>query len=335
MPPPQVTPGEKVAVALLELGRKRFEQGDLAGALEAFGRAQREAPRDPRPLYLRAAVYHKMNKIAEAEADLRAALALDPKLADVRAELGAILIDSGRTADAVSELEQAVALQPDHFEALFNLGVAHETLGRWSEAARAYERAARIRPQDADVRLNLAAALRRSGQHDAALRAAREAVQLAPDDAQAHFNLGLMLAEVKRLDEAAAELVAATRLDPTMHKAWWRLGVVHSRRGDFDQALAALSRARALKATPEVLTDLGQVQRKRGDLAAAEQSFRSAVGLDGRYHVARIYLASMLAQTNRCKEALGELARVPERPDYIESVHRVRAQCQFNRAAKK
>lgn len=335
MPPPQVIPGQKVSLALLDLGRKRFEQGDLPGALDAFTKARAEAPKDPRPLYLRGTVYQKQRKLPEAEADFRKALELDPKLVDVRAELGAILTDTGRAAEALEQLEQAVAQKADHFEAQFNLGVARETLGRWPEAAAAYRKAAQLKPQDADVRLNLAAALRRSGKVDEALVAAREAAQLAPDDAQAHLNLGLLLGEAKRADEAVAELTAATRLAPDSQKAWWRLGVVQYRRGEVDQALVALGRARALKATPEVLTDLGLAQRKKGDLPAAEGSFRSALAMNGRYQVARIHLASTLAHTGRCKDAEKELQLVPAVQEYSESVNRVRADCQMQAGKKK
>ncbi len=328
-PPPKVVPGQKVTEAYLDLGRKKMEANDLPGALAAFNKAREQMPRDPQPLYFRGEIYQRLHKLPEAEADFRKALELDPKLNDVRAELGAILTDTSRAAEAVDQLEQAVKGKPDSFEAQYNLGVANESLSRWAQAAEAYRRAAQLRPRDPDVRLNLAAALRHDGQIPEALIAAREAAQLAPDDAVAHMNLGLLLAESKRLDEAMTELTAGTRLKPDLQKAWWRLGVVQLRRHDGKAALYALERARKLKATPEVLTDLATARRQQGDMAGAEQGFREALAAEPKYQPARLDLAWLLAKTARCKEAQKELLVVPADPQYTEAMNRIKSQCLY------
>lgn len=331
-PPPHVVPGEKVSVALMDLGEKKLQAGDYRGALDAFARAQKEAPRDPRPIYLRGEVYQKMDRPREAEADFRRALELDPRLYDVRAELGAVLSDQGNAAAAEEVLKQAVAERPDHFESWYNLGVARDALAHWADAAEAYGRAAKLRPRDPDTRFNLSVALRRAGRPEQALPEAREAVKLAPDDAQAHLNLGLMLSDLKRLDDSVVELQAATKLKPDLQKAWWRLGVVQLKRNQPREAILALERARALKATPEVLTDLGLARRSQGDLAAAEAIFKSALQLDGKYQPARIHLAYTLAARDpklHCQDALKELAAVPNDPRYAESMNRVRSLCQY------
>jgi tetratricopeptide (TPR) repeat protein len=334
-PPPKVVPGQKVTEAYLDLGRKKMEAGDLPGAIAAFDKAHEASPKDPWPVYYRGEVHQHQNKLAEAEADFRQALLLDPKHTDARAQLGDILTDSGRAAEAVDQLELVVKARPDFFEAQYNLGVANEALSRWSQAAEAYRKAAQLRPRDPDVRLNLAAALRHDGQLPEALAAAREAAQLAPDDAVAHMNLGLLLSDSKRFDEAVTELTAATRLKPDLHKAWWLLGVVQLRRHDVPSALEALEHARAIKATPEVLTDLGLARRQKGDLRGAEDAFREALATDPRYQPARIDLAWFLATTKRCKEAQKELLLVPRDPQFTESVNRVKAECQYEKGQKK
>lgn len=274
-------------------------------------------------VYLRGSVYQKLKKLPEAEADFRAALALDAKLTDVRAELGALLNDDGRAKEAAELFEQVLKEKPDHFEACYNLGTARDALGQFPAAAEAYRRAGRLHPQDPDARLNLTATLHRMGKSDEALVAAREAVKLAPGDALARLNAGLLLSDAKKLDEAAVELGAAVRLKPDFAKAWWRLGVVQLRRDQPKLAVAALEKARELGKTKEVLSDLGLAQRKLGDLAAAEASFRAALAVDDKHHPARVHLAA----TQRCKDALKELSRVSSAPNYAEPVGRIRAQC--------
>jgi tetratricopeptide (TPR) repeat protein len=172
----------------------------------------------------------------------------------VRAELGAVLTDSGRAAEAIEVLEQAVKAKPDLFEAQYNLGVAHEAMKHWAESIAAYTRATKLKPADAnpradqaDAQLNLAVVLRRAGKTEEAIVPAREAVQLASDRPHPHLNLGLLLSDAKRYDEAVAELTAATQLAEEQFKSaksadekedgrqmlikgYWRLGVVHIRR---------------------------------------------------------------------------------------------------------
>ena len=111
--PRNVVPGSQVLVALMELGTQKMAAGRYEEALKAFSDAIGRDPMLPKPLYLRGACYQKMNRLREAEADFRAALDKDHSNVDeqtykVRAELGAVLTDSGRAAEAIEVLEQAV-----------------------------------------------------------------------------------------------------------------------------------------------------------------------------------------------------------------------------------
>lgn len=358
--PREVVPGEKVLTALIELGTTRMSAGRYDEALKAFTDAVLRAPLEPKPLYLRGACYQKMNRLREAEADFRAALKLDPTGADdqsvkVRAELGAVLTDSGRAAEAIEVLELAVKAKPDLFESQYNLGVAHEALKHWPEAIAAYTRATKLKPTDAnpranqaDAQLNLAVVLRRSGRIQDALGPAREAVQLAPDRPHPHLNLGLLLSDNKRYDESVAELTAAIQLADAiyksgatpeeredgkqmLHKAYWRLGVVHIRLEQAGPAVTALEQAKAIQPTPEVLTDLGLARRKANDIARAELEFRAALRQNPKLGSARLHLVSTLTATGRCDEGLKELALLSPDPQYTETVNRIKARCDYER----
>ena len=130
-------------------------------AIKAFSDVAAQHPSDPKPIYLRGECYRKMGKLKESEADLRAAIKLDPSGKDeqiviVMAELGAVLSDAGRASEAIEMLDQAVKLRPDLFEAYYNLGVAHESLKHWPEAIAAYGKAIKLKPQDANPRASQA-----------------------------------------------------------------------------------------------------------------------------------------------------------------------------------
>ncbi len=358
-----VIPGEKVRVALLELGSQRMAAGRYDEALKAFGDVAAQHPTDPKPLYLRGECYRKMGRLKEAEADLRAAIKLDPtgkdeQMVTVMAELGAVLSDAGRASEAIEVLTQAVKLRPTMFEAYYNLGVAHESLKRWPEAIAAYSKAIKLTPTDAnprasqaDAQYNLAVAYRRGGKLEEAVAPAREAVQLAPDRPHAHLNLGMLLSDTKRHDEAVGELMAAAQLadeqyrstkvaedreeaKQVLHRAYWRLGVVQTRREQAADAIVALEKAKALQALPEVLTDLGLARRKQGDIVRAEAEFRAALAQNGKLHSARLHLASTLASTGRCDDAVRELSLLPPEPQLAETTNRIKQRCDYDRQMK-
>lgn len=361
--PREVIPGEKVRIALIELGTQRMSAGRFEEAIRAFSDVAAKHPTDPKPLYLRAECYRKMGRFTDAEQDLRAALRADPTGKDeqmvvVMAELGAVLSDAGRFADAIVILDQAVKLRPTLFEAFYNLGVAHEALKRWPEAIAAYSKAITLTPHDsnpresqADAQYNLAVVFRRAGRIEEAVAPAREAVQLAPDRPHGHLNLGMLLSDVKRLDEAVGELMAAAQLADdqyrntkknqdreearqVLHRAYWRLGVVQTRREKASEAITVLEKAKALQPTPEVLTDLGLARRKSGDFAGAEKEFRAALSTNAKLHAARLHLASTLAGTQQCDEAARELALIPADPAYAETSNRIKQRCEHQRQMK-
>jgi type IV pilus assembly protein PilF len=74
---------------LIAAGSQKIEDGDFDGALEKLDRAARLDSKDPRPRYLAAVAYEKKGDAKTAERLFREALKLDPKLAEVRGELGA------------------------------------------------------------------------------------------------------------------------------------------------------------------------------------------------------------------------------------------------------
>lgn len=217
----------ETTASLIETGQLKFQKGDMPGALAAFAAAQKLSPGDAQPLILRGSVYQKLGKLAEAEADLRAALRLNPKLPnafEVRAELAAILTDSKRPKEAAELLEQLVRENPRHTDSLYNLGLAREALGNFAGAAEAYGRAVQQKPAELDARLSLAGALRKAGRHAEALAAAREALTLAGKlaaaptvQAQIHDELGLSQRRLGDLKGAEASFRAALKLAPTMH----------------------------------------------------------------------------------------------------------------------
>jgi predicted O-linked N-acetylglucosamine transferase (SPINDLY family) len=84
--------------------------------------------------------------LGEARSVLEGCVKLSPDEAALRLTLGAILLDAGRAADAERELRRAIALGANSGEAWDNLGLAYRIEGRDEEALDAFERAAAASP---------------------------------------------------------------------------------------------------------------------------------------------------------------------------------------------
>lgn len=357
--PKDIVPGSKVILALLELGTNRMAIGKMEEALQAFTDAVQRFPLEPDPYYMRATCYQKMGRLAEAEADFREGISRDPKSSKpethkARAELSRVLIERGQHAAAIEMLEPLSREKPTMFEAQYNLGVAHEAMRHWDEAIAAFTNATKLKPLDAKPRYSQADAyyhlgdtLRKAGRLDEAEAPTREAVQLAPDRPHTHFNLGSLLTMRKKYDEAIGELTAAVQLvEPIMQsgtedekveakymlfQSHFRLGVIYLNRERLADAASEFEKAKAVDATPEVLTYLGQTRAKQGDIAKAEAEFRAALAKSPQQHAIRLHLATLLVNNKRCPEGLREAAVVPNEPAYAETVNRIKGVCDYQR----
>jgi cytochrome c-type biogenesis protein CcmH/NrfG len=78
----------------------------------------------------------------------REALSLSPDLVDVRTDLGACLVHSGRPAEGLAEFEAVLRQDENHRNALYNRGIALVQMGRPAEAAAAWEEVLRRHPGD-------------------------------------------------------------------------------------------------------------------------------------------------------------------------------------------
>jgi len=68
-----------------------------------------------------ALVLERTGRLAEAEAELRKALKLDPNSATAHNNLGSVLERAGRKDEARRHYERAVQLEPGHPDAMKNL----------------------------------------------------------------------------------------------------------------------------------------------------------------------------------------------------------------------
>jgi len=176
---------EDEAVALLEaMAAERPEridalvsQGDTLRRQERYAEAERAYDRALQRvpeitvghwplLYARGMTRERTDRWPEAEADLQAALELEPDQPLVLNYLGYSWVDQGMNLEeALLMLRRAVDLRPDDGYIVDSLGWAYYRLGRYDDAVRYLERAVELRPQDPVINDHLGDAYWRVGRY--------------------------------------------------------------------------------------------------------------------------------------------------------------------------
>jgi tetratricopeptide (TPR) repeat protein len=132
----------------LEEGRRREAQGDLAGALVAFGKA---VVRDPSADAWcgRGVVHCKLERYPEAIADLNRALKLRPCFPAAIAERGLAYVQSGELERGIEDHDTAIAIDPSCAAAHTHKANAYLRRGRGVEAILCLELALQLAPGNA------------------------------------------------------------------------------------------------------------------------------------------------------------------------------------------
>ena len=137
---------------------------------------------DWRLLYARGVAYDRAGRWAEGEADLLAALKLQPDDAEVLNYLGYSWIDRGQHLDsALSMVQKAVSQAPQSGAMVDSLGWAYFRMGDFKKAVATLENAIELEAGDPDINNHLGDAYWRVGRKDEAVFQWRRVLTLDPE----------------------------------------------------------------------------------------------------------------------------------------------------------
>lgn len=154
-------------------------------AIDTATRILTSDPKVGRAYLVRGRSFYVLEHRREAEADLRRAMDLLPKLPDAPALLAMLLVESGRSAEALPYAEQAVRLDPEKAFGWNALGGAYLELKQLAEAEEAFRQALGLDGSLVSARLGLAHTLFSAGRFSEALAEYRR-VPLASLTERAH-----------------------------------------------------------------------------------------------------------------------------------------------------
>ena len=143
-------------------------------------------------------LYRASGRDADGERVLRDVLARDPRSAPVHHALGLLLVRQQRRADALHELETAARLAPDSARYTYVYAVGLDGSGRRKQAIDVLERSLGRHPYDRDTLSALVAFTREDGGPRRALDYARRLAALEPGNAEAQQLVNHLEAEASR-----------------------------------------------------------------------------------------------------------------------------------------
>lgn len=204
------------AAVLVSLGATLREAGAAADSVSVLRQAEQVYPSDFLVNLELAAAHGALEPpdSAGSKAYLTAALALSGRNPGVYFYLGQSQHQANKLPEAVAAYREAIALKPDYAEAYNNLGNALTALGKTTEAVAAFEKAIQHRENYALAYFNLGFALDNLKDDEASSRAYRKAIAAKPDYAEAYCNLGLAEYRLGSFGNALTDLEKGIALIP-------------------------------------------------------------------------------------------------------------------------
>lgn len=243
----------------------------VASALPAPG----EPPAATDELFAQGVEALKAGRLGEAETAFRRVLAQGGHRAYVHNNLALVYQQQGKHAEAIAESREAVRLDPGYAPPRVVLGGSLLALGRVGEATAELERAVKLLPKERVAREQLARAYTRGGQPAAAIEQYRALRELAPDDPEHAYQLArayLRLSEwaMRRLRE----------IDPGSARIHQALGHNYRVQGRADLALRAFERAaQAGPRLPEIHLALAQIHLEQKNYGEARREIERELAI--------------------------------------------------------
>ena len=136
----------------------------------------------------------KIGRKAEAMAEYRAALKIDPDSVEAHNNLANLLDDTGHPDEALAEYQEALRINPKYVAAHNNLGTVLVELGRFDEAMEQFAAAAQSDPADWHAPYLTGKVLLKQGRDPEAIPYFRQAVKLDPNNPRVLTYLAQVLA---------------------------------------------------------------------------------------------------------------------------------------------
>jgi tetratricopeptide (TPR) repeat protein len=311
-----------------------YGQSDFAGAEEACHAWTKTMRDDSEAWFSLGTALYAGGHLEDSVKALRQAAALKATRADIRSQLGLVLLAQGKLAEAEAAQKDAVQRDPHAGEAWFRLGEVVSRTGpaRLPEAIESMRRAVKEDPKLGYVHLYLYRLLRMAADEGDASRAEeaeaewKVVLRIGGRDILKWGGLGSPPSAASDAAKDEKALRAAVVQHPDDAEARYRFALAVHRRGDL--AEAANEYAEAILAAPadaKIRAALGAALLAQGDAEHAEPQLREAVRLDATDATSWRNLGWALVELRRDADAMSALDEAMKRRDGDHAAAKARA----------
>src|SRR5258706_7050318 len=244
-----------------------------------------------------------------AQLELEKANALQPETLEMLHNLGQTYVLPGEYPKAELVLNRALKRKPDSPETLYLLAQVYADQKKPVDALELLMRAHKLAPQNTDVIFFLARVSMTQNYFEDAIPLLESGMQIAPKRADLHAALGESYFMSGKTEKAIDEFKSLIALDPSA-RSYAFMGLSYRHLGRFDEAKKYFQEG--LKVDPSnvsCLFNMGYIEERQGNHAAAETLFQQALKSKPDYSEALLELANLRIANKKFDEAAVLLRR--------------------------
>jgi tetratricopeptide (TPR) repeat protein len=320
--------------ANLNLGLVLLAKGAPAEAIPHF---QLVHPQDIPTRFNLIRAYLKSGKTTEGLKAAKDLSAENPNDVNLHSTLGILLATDEQWGGAQFELEKANALQPETFEILFNLGQTYRRQQEFTKAESALKRALKVKPdspqalyvlgqvfyeqnkavdaldvlarahklapENTDIIFLLSRVSMSQNYFEDAIPLLQSGIKIAPNRAELRAALGESFFMAGEANKSIDEFQELVKLDPSA-RSYAFLGLSFRHLGRFDEAKKYFQEGLKKDShNASCLFNLGFIEERQGNYAAAEQMIQAALRAKPDFPEALLELANLRIASKHYEEA--------------------------------
>ncbi len=298
----------------------RFDN-DYETAMRETAKAVAADPKVPRLRAELAELYVRSGELRKAREQAGVLISLQP--ADIEPRLFAARVDIALQAypTAIAGYQQVLKMSPDNEEALVLLGALYSRIGEPVHAAEVLRRATAISPESFIANFGLGKALAASGQYDEALRSLRHAARLNTSIAELHLHTAFVYDRLGLKKKAVSSFNSAIDFNPQLEEARRQIGPLDEDDPNLDAKLRKYEKLVDFAEDPLVTcAKIGLIDFQRGDYLRAITDFHIVLGARPGEDEIRYWLALAYDKVGDTEGTARELAAVsPKAARYVDS----------------
>jgi len=302
------------------------QQGKLPEAEAAWQEIARAHPADAEAFAELGLVRARQEHYPHAIEAYRKAMALNPRFAGLRLNLGLAYFKSGDMHSAAATLEPLLHTaqpgSPDAIRLATLLGLAHYGAGQYAAAIPYLRTATQGDLQNLQFRMYLAQSCLWTKQYPCVLDVYREILSLNAESAEADMLAGEAYDEMKDETNALKQFEAAVQADPKMPDAHFGYGYLLWRSLRFEDAEKQFRAELASNPDhPLALAYLGDVEMRANHMDEAAAALQHALKIQPSIALAHLDLGIIFAGQDRNDDAVRELKQAERLTPQDAKVH--------------